>query len=113
MWRRIDVKKDERALVFCDGELVEVLAEGTAWRLDPWRELDVAVVSTRDPWLVRADLAVIAKSSARPYDLLVLDLDETERALVWIDDDFAAALRPGVYGLWTSSRYVRVEVLDA
>jgi len=43
----------------------------------------------------------------------VVDLDDDERALVWVDGRFSHVLPPGLYAYWVGQREVRVEVVDA
>ena len=43
----------------------------------------------------------------------MLDLEDDQRALVWVDRRFARILPPGQYVYWTNHREVRVEVIDA
>lgn len=113
MIRRIKVHAHERALVFRDGAFLGVLGPGTYYRLDPAFKLRVTVVSPREPWLVHEHLDLIAKSGLLGDEAIVLDLDDHERALVWIDGRFAKVLSPGLYALWTTEHDVRVEIEDA
>ena len=46
-------------------------------------------------------------------EVKVLDLKDNERALVWVDNRFRMALRPGLYLLWKGLSNVRAEVVDA
>ena len=112
MWYRYDIRAGERGLRFVDGALVEVLGEGVHWRFATGQKCQVDIVSTEAVWLERGDLALIKTSEARPSDLLVLDVHQEERALVWIDGRYVKTLLPGQYGLWTSSRAVLVEVFE-
>ena len=43
----------------------------------------------------------------------MLDLEDDQRGLVWVDRRFARILPPGQYAFWTEPREVRVEVVDA
>lgn len=111
--RRVKIRRTERGLLFKDREFVGVLGAGTYWFLDVLGKVRVDVLSTRDAWLQHRELDVIAKSGELLGEARVLDLQDRERALVWIDGRFDRALGPGQYALWTSFRKVEVEVVDA
>jgi len=89
MIHRIKIKVHDRGLLWREGQLIAVLRPGVHWYLDPLLKLRLQVVSARDPWLVHKDLDVI-------------DLNDYERALVWIDGRFAKILEPGQYARWTA-----------
>jgi len=55
----------------------------------------------------------MVRSGALNDEAQVVDLQDRQRALVWIDGRFAAVLKPSLYVLWTVFRKVRVEVLEA
>jgi regulator of protease activity HflC (stomatin/prohibitin superfamily) len=107
------IRSFERALLFRDGELVDVLLPGTHRRFDPLGKLRVDVLSARDPWIRHADLDLAVKGGWLHRLAEVIDLAEHERALVWIDGRLDRALGPGRTALWTGFRDVRVERFDA
>src|SRR5205085_10623731 len=106
-------KAHERGLVWREGQLMAVLRPGVHWYLDPLLKIRLQVVDPRDPWLVHKDLDLIVKSGKLGDEAIVVDLTDTERALVWIDGRMARILAPGLYAIWTIERKVRVEVIDA
>jgi regulator of protease activity HflC (stomatin/prohibitin superfamily) len=111
--RRFKVREHERGLLFRDQEFKAVLHPGRHWVWDPLLKARVDVVSVRDAWLGHADLDVIAKSGALADEARVVDLKDHERAVVWVDGRLEAALKPGLYALWTVFHDVRVETFDA
>jgi regulator of protease activity HflC (stomatin/prohibitin superfamily) len=113
VFRRFKVKEQERGLLFRDGQFEEALGPGTHWRLDPLRKLHVDLRDVRVPWLEHADLDVIVRSNALRRELLVLDLEAHQRAIVWVDGRLEAVLKPGLYAAWTVFRDVKAEVVDA
>lgn len=46
-------------------------------------------------------------------EAIVVDLKDSERALVWIDNRFARILEPGLHALWTTEHEIRIEIVDA
>lgn len=113
IFKRYRVRTWEMGLLFRDGEFRGLLGAGRHWFVDPLGKVRVDVVSQRDPWLVHTDLDLIVKSGALADRAVVLDLQDYERALVWIDDRFSHILPAGQYAYWTGQRRVRVEVVDA
>lgn len=113
MIRHMKVKPHERGLLFREGEPVALLHPGVHWYFDPLLKLRLQIVSPRDPWLMHKDLELIVKSGILGNEAIVLDLQDHERALVWIDKRFAGIVDKGLYALWTTEHDVRVEVIDA
>jgi regulator of protease activity HflC (stomatin/prohibitin superfamily) len=109
----IKVREHERGLLFKDREFKGVLRPGRHFIWDPFLKVRVDVVSVRDVWLDHKDLDVIAQSGALGGEARVADLEDHERAVVWVDGRVQAVLKPGLYALWTAFHDVRVEVFDA
>lgn len=112
MFRRFKIRPHERGLLFREGDFVAVLRPGVRWMFDPTLKLRLDVVSTRDPWLRHADLDLIVRSGLLGGEAIVIDLADTERALVWIDNRFEYTLTPGRFAIWTVDAAVRVEVVS-
>lgn len=113
LFQQFKIRSFEMGLVFRDGEFVRLLGPGKHWFFDPFRKLCVNVVSQREPRLQHEQLDLIIKSGVLRDRAIVLDLKDHERALVWIDDRFVAALPGGQYAFWTGQKRLRAEVLDA
>ncbi len=111
--RRFKVREHERGLLFRDGQFERVLLPGRHWVWDPLFKVDVDVVSVRNVWLDHKDLDVIARSGALGDEARVVDLKDHQRAVVWVDGRNEAALKPGLYALWTVFHDVRVETFDS
>jgi regulator of protease activity HflC (stomatin/prohibitin superfamily) len=107
------IKPHERGLLFREGEPVRVLRPGAHWAFDPLLKLRLQIVSPREVWLVHRDLDLIVKSGILGDEAMVVDLKDSERALVWIDGRFARILDAGLHALWTIEHDVRVEMVDA
>ena len=111
--KRIKIRSYEKGLCFRDGEFVGLLDQGRHWIVDLSGKVRVDVVSQRAPWLVHRDLDMIVNSGVLDNQAVVLDLKDTERALVWVDGRFEAILGRGQYALWTKFRKVRTEIVNA
>ena len=112
MFQKIHIRSYEVGLKFRDGEFVELVAPGTHFIFPCFGKHAIRVVSKRDPWLVDDQLDVIVKSGALAGEAETIDLQDHDRAFVWIDGRFSRVLGPGLYVYWTQSRDVRVEVLS-
>lgn len=111
-YKHSKIRSYEVGLHFRDGEFQGLLAAGTHWFFDPLGQVRVDVVSQRSPWLVHEQLDLIVKSGLLKDRAVVLDLKDTERALVWIENRFSHVLPAGQFAYWTGQKQVRVEVID-
>jgi hypothetical protein len=111
--KRVKVRSFEMGLHFRDGEFRGLLGTGRHGFFDPFGRDQVEVVSQRAPFLVHEKLDLIVKSSELKGNAQVLDLEDGQYALVWIDRRFARLLPPGQYVYWTNHRDVRVEIVEA
>ncbi len=114
------IRRHERGLRFRHGELVAVLQPGTyrLWSRLVGRKRDtVEVVSTLEPLVTHPQVAEFLATQAFRDAVTVIDLAESQRAIVWKDGRLAAILGPGQYALWNPQRNepvrVRVETYDA
>ena len=111
-YKHSKIRSYEVGLHFRDGEFQGLLAAGSHWFFDPLGKVRVDVVSQRSPWLIHEQLDLIIKSGVLKDRAVVLDLKDTERALVWIENRFSHVLPAGQYAYWTGQKQVRVEVID-
>lgn len=109
----IHIRSYERGLLFRNDEFKQVLPSGTHRIFTPFDETRVDIVSLRDPWLRHPDLDLLITAGALTGLATVVDLQDHQRALVWIDGRFACVLGPGRYIYWHGYRDVRVETVDA
>lgn len=111
-FKQFKIRSYEMGLLFRDQEFQGLLAAGTHRFFDPLGKVRVDVVSQRDPWLVHEKLDLIIKSGSLQDCVVVLDLKDHERALVWIENRFSHILPAGLFAYWTGQKQVRVEVID-
>jgi len=112
-FKRIKIRSYEVGLYFYEGEFKQVLGAGTHWMIDPLLKRRVVVASKRDPWLIHEQLDMMIKSGALERAITVVDLQDNQRGLVWIDGRFSQLLAPGLYAYFNEPREVRIEVIDA
>lgn len=112
MFRKIRIQYCELGLVFEDGRLVRVLEEGKHRLKSKWGcERKVTIVNLRETRFEHENLEAILQSDLLKDQLEVLDLEDRERALVWIDRRFAELLGPGLHVYWKSPRQLKTEKL--
>ena len=111
--KTIKIHSYEKGFHFRNGELVGLLDVGRHWFLNPVSKDRIYVSKLRDPWIRHKDLDLIVKSGALKDKAEVLDLQDFQRALVWVDGRFEAILSGGIYAIWTTHRKVKVEIVDA
>ncbi len=112
-FRHIKIRQHERGLLFKDREFHRLLGPGRHWIWGLPLKTSIEIVSVRDVWFYHQDLEVIVRSGALEGQAEVLDLKDTQRALVWIDGRFGSLLGPGLHALWNAFHDVRVEIFDA
>jgi len=109
MFKRVHLRSWERGFLFQDGEFRRVLEPGTHWLFDPLFRARVDRMSMRQTVSSHGELDLFAHQLEGREDLRVLHLTDGERALVWEDGRFVAALEPGRHLIWTALHEVRVE----
>ncbi len=112
-YKKYRIRSYEVGLLFRNDEFCGLLDAGTHRFFDVRGNVRVDVVSQRDPWLTHDKLDLIVKSGALEQRAVVLDLQDHERALVWIDNRFSHILPAGQYAYWRGQKDVRVEIQDA
>lgn len=107
------IRSFEKGLLFKDREFKGILEKGRYWFFDPLGKIRVDVVSQRVPWLEHTECNTLVKSGKLGTDATVIDANDVQRALVWIDGRFDRILGTGTYVAWNREKTVRVEMVDA
>ncbi|MHC4839437.1 MAG: slipin family protein [Planctomycetota bacterium] len=110
--RKYNIRPHEFAFVFKEGHMQSALSAGTHILFDPLRRLKVERINTRQPWLQREDLDVLLRSGNLPDELETIQVDEHERAFVWLDGRLDRVLKPGLYAVWRTFNKVMVSTFD-
>jgi hypothetical protein len=109
---RITVRSYEKGLLFKDGEFKKILSKGKHWYFDISGKTVVDVSSMRTPQLIHKDIDLIVNSGLLQDDAQILELSDTERGLVWIENRFEGILGPGQHVIWQGFKDVRIETID-
>jgi len=112
MFTNVHIKKHERGLVFRDGDFLQLLQPGDyrIWNLTGRNS--VQVVNTLETQFRHALLDVLILEPELMEELLVVDLGDSERAIVWKDERLAYLLGPGRHAFWLANGRLRVERFD-
>lgn len=111
----IPIRATQRGLLLRDGNFRRILKPGV-YRL--WSRLfgsqrdTVEIVDTLQTRFESPLLDVISRDEQAQKELLVLDLADTERAVVWKDGRLACFLGPGRYAFWRTPYALDVERFD-
>jgi len=115
MFRKVHIRKHERGLLFERGDFKRLLEPGThyIWSnpLRP-RKAVVQVYDTLETLFEHPLKEVLAVEPDLQKCLLVVDLNDRQRALVWRNDRLAFFLGPGRFALWKMPYELKVETFD-
>ncbi len=114
MFGKIRIRKFERGLWFRHGDFRGLLGSGAHrfWsRLWSMRD-KVEIVSTLNTKFEHPLLDVMIADDDVRDALMIVDLNDNERALLWKDDRLAYVLGPGRHAFWRSPASLSVETYD-
>src|SRR5687767_12004638 len=113
MWMKVYIKQFERGLMFRRGDFVRPLRPGT-YRIPIWRigKDCVEVVSTLKTKFEHALLDVLIRDERLREQLAIIDLTDTQRALVWKDGRLFAIVGPGRHAFWKVPAMIAIETFD-
>jgi regulator of protease activity HflC (stomatin/prohibitin superfamily) len=108
----LDLKDDQRALVWIEGRFSHVLPPGLHAYWTGHRDVKVEVVDARSVRFVHDELPVIARS---PYADRLLDICRIERdraGVLFYDGKHVETLGPGLYAFWRNTADAKVVEFD-
>jgi regulator of protease activity HflC (stomatin/prohibitin superfamily) len=115
LFKTYRIRQYERGLLFRHGDFVRILEPGKYRFLRVLRRLlgfEVQVYSLLEMRFVHPLLDVILADSAARTAFRVLDLQDHQRALVWVDGRIRFICGPGRYAFWNEPFELAVEVFD-
>ena len=108
----VDLKDNERALVWIDGRFDTVLKPGlhAFWKV--FHEIRVEIVDVREVRFEHEKLPMIlgGKCAGDALDVYTVDVGST--GLFFKDGEFKSALRPGTHAFWKGVNRVRIHTVD-
>ncbi|MCB9845675.1 MAG: slipin family protein [Phycisphaeraceae bacterium] len=96
-----------------DNDLVEVIGPGRARVPFTRRSREsIEVVSTLTARFEHERLEALVRDQALRARLRIVDLTQTQRAIVWVNGRLDAILGPGLFAYWSAPAGVEVELFD-
>jgi regulator of protease activity HflC (stomatin/prohibitin superfamily) len=111
MLQRITIGRHERGLLYKDADYARTLRPGAHWLWGFGRT--VKKVATTTLTFAAPDMDVLLRDPELWEDVIVVDLPDDERALVWVDGRVHGLLGKGRTVFWKDLHEVRVEVVKA
>jgi regulator of protease activity HflC (stomatin/prohibitin superfamily) len=108
----LDMKDDERALVWIDGRFTRILDAGQYAIWSKFRKVDVEVVDARNVLFDHRDLNVILKSPEVEKVLNVFTVEEGHEGVYFKDGEYVKTLAPGQYASWMKVGKVKLYNID-
>jgi len=113
------IRTFERGLRFRYGDLKSVLRPGThrlwsrLWSafIAPARDV-IEIVSTLQTQFTHALLPVLLENADLRSELEVIDLNDSQRALIWRDGRLYGIVGPGRYAFWKTPYALKIETFD-
>ncbi len=115
MFGKVRIRKHELGLLYRYGDLCKVLTPGVYrfWsRLWSRTRTTISIVDTLETRFEHQLLDVLIRNSGLREALLVLDLTDNQRALVWKDGRLAYIVGPGRHAFWKEPYDLWVETFS-
>ncbi len=108
----VDLKDDQRALVWIDGRFAYVLPSGLFAFWEGPRDVRVELVDARRARFEHPELGVIVRSPAVTALLEVVNVGRGCVGVLFLDGNYAETLPPGRYAFWRGVADARVVEVD-
>lgn len=111
---RARVASHEIGLLWRGNELAEILSPGVHY-IPRWNDpVAIETLSTRDILVrSRANSQIVITSGKLGAHAEEIVLGDSERAIIWAEGRMRVLLGPGLHAVWTATRGLRIERLDA
>jgi SPFH domain / Band 7 family len=103
----LDLKDNERALVWIDGRFSHILSPGLYAYWTALRDVKVEVVDARKVRFEHPDLKVIVQSPSVERVLELATVQPFNVGVLFIDGDFIETMPPGRYAFWKNMAQVK------
>jgi len=108
----IDLKDNERALLWIEGRFQHVLPPGRYAVWKRLRDVHVERVSAEDPQFRHRLLVRIAQASGSEAALRTIQVEQGQTCLYFRDGEFVGELGPGLHAFWKDSGIVKLHCVD-
>lgn len=110
MWKMIYIRRHERGLLFDRGDFVKVLPPGR--RVVLGLRKCVEIVDTLKTRFEHPLMDVLVKNVDLQAELRIVELTDTQRAIVWKDGRAFAIVGAGRHAFWTTPAKIDIELFD-
>jgi regulator of protease activity HflC (stomatin/prohibitin superfamily) len=108
----LDLKDDQRALVWIDGRLDSVLAPGLHALWTKFRDIKTEVIDVTNVRLIHDSLELISKARGATEMFNVALVEEGYKGVYFLGGEFIETLDPGKYLFWKDFGKVKVYHVD-
>ena len=108
----VDLKDNERALVWIDGRFNQILRPGQYAYWNGLRDVRVERVDAREVRFERADLKLIVNSPGARGLLDVCAVSRHNAGVLFVDGQYVETLSPGLYAFWENAADTRLVEVD-
>ncbi len=108
----LDLKDNQRALVWIDGRFSHVLSPGLYAYWTGFRDVLVEIVDARSVRFLHKELHVIARSPAVDRVLDMLTVEQGRVAVLYVDGAYVETLPPGRHAFWKNAAKVALVPVD-
>ncbi len=108
----VDVKDNERALVWIDGRFTAILSPGMAalWKI--MNDVRVEKINIATAQFEHADFRTIVNSPVAREHLDLFVVENHQTGLLFVDGRFVDSFAPGVYAFWKAAGRVTFRLAD-
>jgi len=108
----VDLKDDQRALVWIDGRFSHVLGPGLYAYWTAQREVEIEIVDASAVRFEHKDLKVITGSEMSARLLDVCEVQRSHVAVLFLGGRYIDTLEPGLYAFWRNTADAKVVEVD-
>ena len=110
MFIKRHIGRYERGLLFRRGDFVRPITGASTYRLWiwNWRRDRLQIVDTTKTKFEHAQLDLLVRDDRLREQLIVLDLTDAQRALVWKDGRLLSIVGPGRHAFWKTPFQIHV-----
>ncbi len=108
----LDLKDNERALVWVDGRLAKILKPGLHAVWTVFQETRIEVVDARVVRLAPELVAAVSQLQGAPDLVEVVSIEPGQTGLQFLDGRLDATLGPGTYAMWRGAGRVKTLIVD-
>ena len=108
----VDLKDNERALVWIDGRFDAVIGPGLYGFWTRYRNVEVEVIDAMDLRVTRKDLEVILKSGSANAFFNVTEIPEGKVGVLFVNGEFSEILPAGKQVFWKNMAKIKVVLIE-